>query len=164
MKQTLYIDMDGVMVDFQSGIDHIVNTNKRIMERDGMMVYRQYTGRWDESPDIFRLMQPMPGAIEAFKRLSQHYDTYILSTAPWNNPNAWMHKVEWVQKHLGEEAHKRLILSHHKNLMRGDYLIDDRTANGAGGFEGQHIHFGSKEFPDWDAVLKYMVPTHSMSG
>jgi len=30
------------------------------------------------------------------------------------------------KKYLGESAHKRLILTHHKNLNHGDYLIDDR--------------------------------------
>ena len=66
-------------------------------------------------------------------------------------------KNEWIKKHLGKSAHKRLILSHHKNLNKGDYLIDDRTANGAGEFEGEHIQFGSEKFPDWDSVLEYLL-------
>ena len=79
-------------------------------------------------------MQPMPGAIEAFHELSGLFDTYILSTAPWHNPSAWQHKVEWVHLHFGEDeyvdgkenpAYKRLILSHHKNLNRGHFLVDD---------------------------------------
>jgi len=52
---------------------------------------------------------------------------------------------------------KRLILSSHKNLNRGDYLIDDRTANGADKFSGELISFGTEKFPDWDAVLKYLL-------
>ena len=31
-----------------------------------------------------------------------------------------------MQKYLVKSAYKRLILSHHKNLNAGDYLIDDR--------------------------------------
>jgi len=68
-----------------------------------------------------------------------------------------------VEKHLSEEAHKRLTLTHHKNLVIGDYLIDDRKANGAGEFKGEHIHFGvdyktGKEnpFPTWKSVLDYL--------
>ena len=76
---------------------------------------------------------------------------------PWENSSAWKDKNEWVKKHLGKSAHKRLILSHHKNLNKGDYLIDDRTANGAGEFEGEHIQFGSEKFPDWDSVLEYLL-------
>ncbi|NCG08090.1 MAG: 2-C-methyl-D-erythritol 4-phosphate cytidylyltransferase, partial [Verrucomicrobia bacterium] len=59
------------------------------------------------------------------------FDSYILSTAPWGNPTAWSDKLEWVKKHLGEVAKKRLILSHNKQLNKGDYLIDDRSRNGA---------------------------------
>ena len=46
-----------------------------------------------------------------------------------------------VEKYLGESASKRLILSHNKHLNVGEYLIDHRTANGAGQFSGMHIHF-----------------------
>ena len=143
--EILYVDMDNVLVNFKSGID-------RLSEED----QRKYNGEYDEVPGIFSLMDPVPGAIEAFEFLARHYDTYILSTAPWNNPSAWSDKVLWVQKYLGEVAYKRLILSYHKNLNDGHYLIDDRTKNGADRFRGEHIHFATPEFPDWDTVVKYL--------
>lgn len=142
----LYIDMDNVLVDFQSGID-----------RTPAEILSQYEGHLDDVPGIFALMNPMPCAVEAFERLAQKYDVYILSTAPWNNPTAWSDKVKWVQKYLGEVAYKRLILSHHKNLCKGDYIIDDRTRHGVDIFEGEHIHFGTERFPDWDSVLAYLL-------
>jgi hypothetical protein len=40
----------------------------------------------------------------------------------------------------------------------GDYLIDDRTKNGAGEFSGELIQFGGKDFPDWKSVLNYLKP------
>ena len=48
---------------------------------------------------------------------------------------------------------RKVIFSSVKHLSRGDILIDDRTANGAGDFSGRHVHFGSPEFPDWQSVL-----------
>jgi hypothetical protein len=102
-------------------------------------------------------MDPIPGAIEAFKTLSEHFDTYILSTAPWKNPSAWSDKVIWVQKYLGEHAHKRLILSHHKNLNDGDFLVDDRLKNGVDKFKGEHIHFGEPDFLDWTSVVSDLL-------
>ena len=60
------------------------------------------------------------------------------------------------KKNLGNVAYKRLILSHHKNLNSGDFLIDDRTKNGAGEFGGEHIHFGTGKFPDWKIVVQYL--------
>jgi 5'(3')-deoxyribonucleotidase len=100
---------------------------------------------------------PVDGGIDAYHKLNEVYDVYILSTAPWNNPSAWIDKLHWVKKYLGEAAHKRLILTHHKNLNKGDYLIDDRTKNGACEFEGEHIHFLTDKFPNWKSVLNYLL-------
>ena len=147
MKKIIYIDMDNVLVDFKSGIAKL---SKDVQD--------EYEGHLDDVPSIFSLMDPMEGAIDAFNKLSQSekYDVYILSTAPWDNSTAWSAKVEWVKKYLGVNGYKRLILSHHKNLNAGDYLIDDRTKNGADKFTGEHIHFGQDKFLTWNEVLKYL--------
>ena len=142
--------MDGVLVDFQSGIDSLSDNEKEI-----------YKGRYDEVPGIFSKMIPKDGALKAFEKLSNSFEVYILSTAPWDNPSAWTDKLLWVKKHLGTQAHKKLILSHNKHLNAGDFLIDDRMANGADRFQGEHIHFNPEvhpQFKDWDSVLDYILP------
>jgi 5'-nucleotidase len=105
-------------------------------------------------------MQPMPGAIAAYHELSELFDTYILSTAPWENPSAWSDKLEWVKRHLGAPAYKRLTLSHNKHLSRGHYLVDDRPNNGAEAFgkvPGQKwIQFGHGHHKDWPKVVAYL--------
>mgnify|MGYP001163764162 FL=1 len=146
MKKILYIDMDNVLVNFQSGLDKI-----------DLQTQSKFDDKNDEIPGIFSLMEPVEGAIEAFEKLSALYDTYILSTAPWENPSAWTDKLLWVKKYLGEKAKKRLILSHHKNLNHGDFLIDDRPNRGAKDFQGEWLEFGpGKKFPDWNSVLTYL--------
>ena len=101
-------------------------------------------------PGVFALMDPMPGAVEAFNTLADAFDVYILSTSPWKNASAWSDKLKWVKKYLGEKAWKRLILSHHKNLNHGDFLVDDRDKNGAGEFTGTLIRFypGKTSWPE----------------
>lgn len=145
-KKRIFFDMDGVLVNFESGIERLSDEIKE-----------QYKGRLDEVPGIFALMDPIPGAREAVRLLAKHYDVYILSTSPWNNPTAASDKIEWVKKHMNEIFHKRVILTHHKELCQGDYLIDDRGKNGASEFSGEWIHLGSKDFPDMDAVLSYLL-------
>lgn len=145
-RKTVYIDMDNVLVDFGTGIAQLSDEERTI-----------YEGHYDEVPNIFGKMQPKEGAIEAVKALIQVYDVYILSTSPWNNPSAWSDKLNWVKKYLGEEMYKRLILSHHKDLNRGDYLIDDRIKNGAIKFNGELILFGCSRFPNWRAVTDYLL-------
>lgn len=145
--KVVYVDMDDVLVDFQSGIDSLSDEEREV-----------YKDNIDNAPGIFSKMQPLDGAIEGYKKLTEYFDVYILSTAPWNNPSAWSDKLLWVQKHLGDIAYKRLILSSNKNLNAGDYLIDDRTANGASDFKGEHIHFLTEKFKNWDDVLNYLIP------
>ena len=102
-------------------------------------------------------MDPIPGAIEAVHCLSEYYDVYILSTAPWDNPTAWNDKIDWLKRHFGDLFKKRVMLTHCKDLCDGDYLIDDNSKNGASEFPGEWIHFGSRNFPNWDSVTKYLI-------
>ena len=145
-KKRLFFDMDGVLVDFQSGIDKLSEDVKK-----------EYEGRFDEVPGIFGLMSPIPGAIDAVHKLQEKYDVYILSTAPWKNPSAWSDKVKWVTEHLDDVFHKRMVITHCKHLCEGDYLIDDRGKNGASEFKGEWIQFGSDRFADWKSVLSYLL-------
>jgi len=142
----VYIDMDNVLVDFKSGIESISDEEKELFKDD-----------LDDVPGIFSKMKPVDGAIEAYLKLTKHFEVYILSTAPWKNPSAWSDKLLWVKKYLGQSAHKRLILSHNKQLNVGDFLVDDRTANGAGEFKGEHIHFLSEKFKNWNDVVSYLL-------
>ena len=145
--------MDNVLVDFQSGLDRIDEETKneyrakRPGEKD----------RLDEIPCLFGKMDPMPGAIEAVHKLAEVYDVYILSTAPWKNPSAWSDKVMWVTKYFDDVFHKRMIITHRKDLVEGDYLIDDRGKNGTSEFKGEWIQFGSEKFPDWNTVVNYLL-------
>ncbi|MFC0681756.1 hypothetical protein ACFFGH_28325 [Lysobacter korlensis] len=148
-KPILYIDMDNTLVDFSSGIDRLSSAK-----------LEKYAGSYDDAPGIFGLMRPMPDAVKAIHRLSKRFEVYILSTAPWDNPSAWQQKVEWVRDTFGADddspVYKRLILSHHKQLNMGDFLVDDRGERGAREFSGERIWFSSSSFPDWWHVVRYL--------
>ena len=149
MKKRLFIDMDGVLVDLKGEINKFSEMMPGLVNRYGADI--------DKIPGLFKDPAPIRGAADAFNRLSEVFDVYILSTAPWDNPDAWTHKRLWIAKHFDEKLiRKRLILCHHKQLMIGDYLIDDRRFNGATEFKGKWIHFGSEDFPNWESVLKYL--------
>ena len=152
MKKIVYVDMDNVLVDFQSGLD--------LQPED---IKKEYEGRFDEIPGLFAEMKPIPGAIEAMHTLQEHFDLYVLSTAPWKNPSVWSDKVKWVTRYLDDVFHKRMVITHCKNLCKGDYLIDDRGKNGTSEFEGEWIPFGNDEFPDWESVLQYLLGQNNYS-
>lgn len=142
--------MDNVLVDFKSGIDQLDDD-----------IRRAYLGRLDEVPSIFSLMKPLDGAIDAVCLLSTKYDVYILTTSPWSNPTALQDKLDWIKKYFGDSPHdvffKKVIFTHHKGLLKGDYLIDDRATNGADKFEGQLIQFGSTKYPNWQSVVDALM-------
>ncbi|MDR0767058.1 MAG: hypothetical protein LBE57_01215 [Methanosarcinales archaeon] len=153
-RKILYIDMDGVLADYQRVIDEL---DEETYQKYCAKPEENKPATFDEIPDAFKILPPIKDAVESFLELSKHFDIYILSTAPWENNSAWADKLYWVKKHLGECAHKRLILTHYKNLNKGDFLVDDRDKNGAGEFEGELIRFGSSEFPNWVAVKAYLM-------
>lgn len=150
--KTIFFDMDGVLVEFNSALRHIDDET-----------IRRYEGHYQDIPGFFALMDPMPGAIEVVRKLSQHYEVFILSTAPWKNPSSWSDKRIWVEKFFGDIFFKRIILTHRKDLVMGDYLIDDWGKNGASSFKGEWIQFGFDQFPNWESVVPYLLKKDGFS-
>ena len=147
-KPIVYIDLDGVVVDLLRQMEkELLNSSKQYVDPTDLI---------DESETIFMDAQPIEGALEAIAQLETKYDVFILSTAPWHNVHSWMQKRLWVEKYL-PTMYKKLILTHRKDLLMGDYLIDDRTKNGAGAFKGKHLHIFTEAYPTWQSVLDELV-------
>ena len=152
------IDMDGVLVDLGAEFERQYQTTPELREK--------YKGFPDHIPGVFRDPPPYKGAIDAINKLVEcgKYELFIATAAPWGNPYASTDKRFWIEKHFGQLFHKKMIVTHRKDLLMGDYLIDDRTANGAGEFKGEHIHFGWdyenrkwNEYVDWESVLERLL-------
>ena len=78
VKPILYIDMDGVIVDFPETIEEVpieirdkcaewCNTNKK---------------HHSDFPSLFSYLSPKKGAIEAIITLKEKYAIFLLSSAP----------------------------------------------------------------------------------
>ena len=162
MKKIVYIDMDHVLADFEGGKAKVP---KEIADA------LPWNERWQEPAfntveGFFFNLDPMPGAIEAVKALEESglYDLHVLTASPWENPGAAAEKMRWIKKWFGEGTDnvffRKITISHNKEKLKGDYIIDDRMdMNGAGQFEGEKIHFGSERFPDWESVTRYLICT-----
>ncbi|MCK5824186.1 MAG: hypothetical protein KAG96_02135 [Ichthyobacteriaceae bacterium] len=150
--KTIYIDMDNVIVDFESAIP-------KIAER----TVNKYKDNIDDIYGVFALMDAMPRAIESVEFLSNHFNIYIMSASPWENPSAWSDKLMWVRNKLPKVGYKKLILTHNKQLNKGDYLIDDRLNNGADKFEGELIHFGQGKYSNWLNVIEYLCDKENIN-
>jgi len=116
-KPVLYIDMDGVIVDFPETINEVP------------LSIRDECSRWCKSnqkhhsdyPRIFSSLKPKFGAVNAVKALQSKYAILLLSSAPWDNISSWTDKRVWVEKNLPMLGRKCLILSHRKDLNRGRF-------------------------------------------
>jgi 5'(3')-deoxyribonucleotidase len=151
MKKVIWIDMDGVLVDFQGHVDALLEKNPKLKDH--------YLGCVDQIPGIFRDPPPINGAISAVKKLydSGEYELYIATAAPWGNPESATDKRYWIEKYFGDIFHKKMCITHLKHMLIGDYLIDDRLKNGADRFTGTLLQFGTDEYPDWDSIIKKLL-------
>ncbi len=91
-KEIIYIDMDGVLVDFGKAKKwHFDNYPE---------IHRAYKGRPDQIPGIFKDPDPIDGAIDAVKELARHdkYELFIATTLTLGKPRS-----RHAQKTLGRE-------------------------------------------------------------
>ena len=129
-KLRIFIDMDGVLADFQKAADLIPDWAPEHDKKHP-----------DEVLD-FSTFDLIPGARDAVtKLLDIGHDLFIATTPPWNNPNSWGQKRNWINKHF-PELKRKMFLTHRKDLLIGDILIDDTNTRGQSDFKGTWIHFG----------------------
>jgi 5'(3')-deoxyribonucleotidase len=137
----IFVDMDGVLVDFE-----------------GFMREHSLSAADVKAlPGAFHLMKPIPGALEGVRSLiGMGHEVWIATKPPTGVPHAYAGKAAWILEHLSE-LKRKIVMTHNKGLLCGDYLIDDRPhkAN-CEDFAGKLIHFGGPEFPNgWPDVLAY---------
>jgi cytidylate kinase/5'(3')-deoxyribonucleotidase len=152
-KEILYIDLDGVVCDFDKAINDVYPDLKYLSIVDKELSIENIIR---ENPSFFENLPPYEGAIDAVKKLFNLYDVYFLSTPMWSIPESYKGKRIWIEKYFGQLSKKRLILTHRKDLVIGNYLVDDRLMHGSEKFNGKHIHFATNKFPDWKNTLSYL--------
>jgi 5'(3')-deoxyribonucleotidase len=146
-KLIVYIDLDDTLCDYSSAFEQSKVDNPDC--------------DFPQSVEGFFLgLAPLKDAVTTYQWLSAcpKLDVYLLSAPSVHNTHCYTEKRIWVERHLGFEAVDRLIISSHKNLCRGDYLIDDyASGKGQEGFDGRLIHFGSEQFSNWQTVRAYFT-------
>ena len=142
-KKTIFIDMDGVIANFAKAAEE---------------------GGWKHRPDKhvnYGELEVMPGAEEALRKLNQDFDIFIASTPPWDRPDMWGAKREWIAKHF-PYLKRKLILTHRKDLLIGDILIDDSRWRGQPDFKGAWLWFGTNQrCLDWPSTLELIYKRYA---
>lgn len=156
-KKIVFIDMDGVLVDFGKEIElqqSLLKSNDKLLKQPDLI------------KGIFKNPPVFPGALNGVKTLyeSNLFELIIATTAPWGNHESASDKRVWIEKHFKGIFEKKMVITHRKDLLLGDYLIDDRLANGAKEFKGELIRFGWdyenkkwNKYPNWESVIKKLL-------
>ena len=134
-KHTIYLDMDGVVADWDAKAQEILGKPKSSVN-----------GRWPDSdwarlrdfPHFYRVLAKMPRADELVDLARQFrdelgWDLYFLTAIPHDNdvPDAFTDKVEWAQEYYPDiRVHFGPYSNDKQDHCRpGDILVDDRSDN-----------------------------------
>jgi 5'(3')-deoxyribonucleotidase len=134
-KPVILIDMDSIVVDLMTPwlgeynrlyddnltMDRILtwDTHEYVKPVCGKKVYDLLT------EDLFKGLQPLPGAVSAVNHISGRYNAYFVTAAPAGTADA---KVAWVKKYFPQMSNK-VFTGKDKWIVAGDALIDDSGDN-----------------------------------
>lgn len=130
---TIYLDMDGVVADFNSYAQDVLNTDK-ITHNWSPEDWRKIAN----NPRLYRDLEKTPEADRLVKFCQmaceeKNWDLFFLTAVPKNDdvPFAYYDKIMWVDKYYPDIP--VLFGPHAKDKWRhckkGDILIDDRPSN-----------------------------------
>jgi hypothetical protein len=124
---TIYLDMDGVIVDFDKQFKDAFDMSPREFE-EGFGIEMFWKKIEERGVGFWRGMEWMPGGQELYKRVAQH-DHYLLSS-PSRSETSKIGKHMWKKDNT---PNTKLILSRSYNKKnyadRSNILIDDRESN-----------------------------------
>jgi 5'(3')-deoxyribonucleotidase len=86
-------------------------------------------------PGFFRHLPVMEDAVDVLRRLNEKYEVFIVSAA-MEFPNSLKDKYEWLMEHFSFFTWRQLALTGSKDLVSGDFMIDDHVKN-LKGFKGK---------------------------
>lgn len=139
-KGRVFIDMDGVIVDFEAHMNALGMSGDECKRH----------------PGAYRSMPAIPGALAAVRRIiGAGFEVWIATKPPTGIPLAYSDKAAWVMEHLPELT-RRIIVTHHKGMLGrpGDWLIDDRPHKAhCEEFAGTLIPFAGTTGTGWPEAL-----------
>lgn len=139
IKIIVFLDMDGVLADFDGAITSGVTNDPPEMFEAG----------------FFRKLKVHEGAKDAVEALlaNPNLRVYIGSKPTYKNPLCATEKFQWIIEHF-PALKKRIVLACNKELLQGDVLVDDDFERWAHKFHGHFIHFDrTNPKKSWEAVV-----------
>lgn len=121
----VYVDMDGVLVDFFTAIERLQNV-EHYSQADVDEVLLKISGT-----DFFSKLPKLPNAdflIEAIVQIFGEY-SILSSPLPSDYANIILHKQKWIDDHLQIPPRQAIFTSDKHKYAAGNILIDDYRVN-----------------------------------
>lgn len=89
---------------------------------------------------------------KAYEMLIEHYNVYIVASAPTNDHEYMGTVQDWVEEYLSTPAYNHIIFCNQKNLLYGDYFIAPKPC---ADFMGTGIEYGSADFKTFEEIITF---------
>ena len=133
-KESLLIDMDGVMADTMGGMFEYVEKHygHSLAHEDVIDYWFSGLPRDDilaamRSVGFFRHLDVITGSVRAIKRLREQYNgnVYVCSAPMEGAPLCEGEKRDWLAEHYDEQFAREAIISTDKSVVPGRVIIED---------------------------------------
>jgi len=150
----LFLDLDGVLVDFVGGCCRLFGKSLNPYPPGLFYIYEA----WEMAPSDFygelaragsqfwADLDWLPDGPEVLARVNRHvqdlgHEPVRFLSSPTLDPASWAGKAKWVERHL-QDGISRLTLTHDKAELSGPgkVLIDDQPKNVAGWIARHPMH------------------------
>ena len=133
----IYFDMDGVLADFNRGLQELCGIDKVDQEHSNEETDTAMWAAVRKVEHFYDRLEPVPGSVDLFMKLYQKFgrDCEILTGIPKPNKNianAGEDKTIWVHRILSPDVVVHIVFKEEKkNYCTGpdSYLVDDFTPN-----------------------------------
>ncbi|OAV45541.1 5'(3')-deoxyribonucleotidase [Lewinella sp. 4G2] len=130
------VDMDGVMADtyakfvtaYEKEFNRVLTQKdllgKKVYDLDGANHLRDLM----YEKGFFRDLQVMDNAPEVLEELYAQHEIFIVTTAT-EFRHSMRDKWDWMAEHFPFIHHSRMVFCGTKDIVYGDYLLDDKVSN-----------------------------------
>lgn len=160
------MDIDGTLNNFEEYIvsqfverhPELVGEGPRPRNHvDVLNIDRQKGLELLRSPGFTEGMRPLKGAVEAVREISRRgHQIYFCTSLVTDVSDTLRDRVHWIGRWFGEEWMKRVIFTHDKTLVRGDFLVDDSPSKSRGFLAPtwKYIVFDSSHNKDFESEFR----------
>lgn len=144
MRRRLYLDLDGVMADFDANFPAVFGLDHKSMADDDMWA------KINSHPSFFRDMPMCDGAHDFFLDYCYLWPTILTACPKSNYAHAATQKRAWVREHLHDDItvlpvmggrNKPLFMHRKKDILIDDWRRNCEAWEAAGGVAILHRNF-----------------------